>query len=445
MRKVITRFPPSPTGNLHLGSARTALFNFLYAKHHKGQMRFRFEDTDKERSKKEFEEDILQGLSWLGIEFDGEIWRQSERVGVYKKYLKSLLDKGLAYEAEENKDRTGKVIRFKNPNRAITFKDSLRGEIKSNITDLGDFVIARSIDEPLYHLTVVVDDYEMGVTDIIRGEDGLSNTARQIALQEALGFERPNYTHIPFILGPDKKKLSKRHGAKSVLEYKKEGYLKEALINFLALLGWRSKKDDEKELWSLDELIAEFDLDGFQKAPAVFNEEKLRWLNREYLKKSDKEEIFNELLERIKDADLRAKIQKAKYALIDDLLDRIHVYSDIEKMYTEGEFDYLIKSPDLDAGKLIWKKSNKEKTINDLKEALYILCDARIDDRDPKRVENILMPLAQKLGVGDLLWPIRYALSGKDKSASPFVLFASLGQDESCRRIKRAIDILENS
>ncbi|MEK7506432.1 MAG: glutamate--tRNA ligase, partial [Patescibacteria group bacterium] len=212
---VITRFAPSPTGNLHVGSARTALFNYLFTKKHGGTFLLRIEDTDKERSKKEFEDDILHGLSWLGISYDGEIVRQSERTVLYKTYLERIVASGAAYEAEENKDKTGKVIRFKNPNKTVAFHDLIRGDISFDTAELGDFVVAKDKETPLYHLAVVVDDHEMGITHVIRGEDHISNTPRQILIQEAIGAKRPLYAHIPLILAPDRSKLSKRHGAVS--------------------------------------------------------------------------------------------------------------------------------------------------------------------------------------------------------------------------------------
>ncbi len=433
--KVITRFPPSPTGNLHMGSARTALFNFLYAKSKGGKMVLRMEDTDKERSKREYEEDIVEGLNWLGIEWEGKVLRQSERVDVYKEYIKKLIDSGFAYEAEENKDKTGKVIRFKNPNKTLSFNDSLRGEIAVDTTDLGDFVIARDQNSPLYHLAVVVDDACSGVTHVIRGEDGLANTPRQILLIQALGFDIPEYTHIPFILGPDKAKLSKRHGAVSVMEYKKRGYLKEAVINFLAMLGWRSKSDDEKEIWTMEELIFEFDMNGFQKSPAVFNEEKLRWINKEHLKNKTNEEFLFGVFEFISPI-LKERIlnMQDKDAFIQDLRERISVYGDIEVMEREGEFEWLF-DVNIEPEKLIWKKSDKEETKKHLT-ALLGLTDA-------EDVQGQIMEYAQLHGKGNVLWPLRYALSGMDKSPSPFVLIASLDSEDVKGRLKKAVDLLD--
>ncbi len=427
-----------------MGSARTALFNFLFARHHKGKMLLRMEDTDKERSKKEFEENILEGLDWLGIEHEGEILRQSERTEIYKNYLQELIDKGLAYEAEENKEATAKVIRFKNPGKEVIFNDLIRGEIKVNISELGDFVIARSMDEPLYHLAVVIDDAESGVTHILRGEDGLSNTPRQIVLQEALGFETPIYAHIPFILGPDKSKLSKRHGAKSVLEYKESGFLSEAVLNFLAMLGWRSKTDDEKEIWTLDELIEDFDINGIQKSPAVFNEDKLLWINKEHLKKLSDDEFWSSLLN-FANTDLKEALatKHVKDALLQDTRERLSVYSEINEMQEAGEFDWLLKDEiELNADDLIWKKSNKEETKKHLEKLLEILCDPKMGDLSKERAEELIMPYAEQEGKGDVLWPLRYALSGQKRSPNPFILISALGKGKTCSRIKYALETL---
>ena len=410
-------------------------------------MLLRMEDTDKERSKKEFEENILEGLDWLGIEHEGEIFRQSERTEIYKKYLQKLIDNGLAYEAEENKEATGKVVRFKNPGKEVIFNDLIRGEIKVDISDLGDFVIARSMDEPLYHLAVVIDDAESEVTHILRGEDGLSNTPRQIALQEALGFETPIYAHIPFILGPDKSKLSKRHGAKSVLEYQKAGFLAEAVLNFLAMLGWRSKTDDEKEIWTLDELIEDFDINGIQKSPAVFNEEKLLWINKEHLKKLSDDEYWSSLLD-FAGADLREALatKHVKDALLQDTRERLSVYSEINKMQDAGEFNWLLKDEiELNAEDLIWKKSSKEETERHLGKLLEILCDPKLGDLNKERAEELIMPYAEQEGKGDVLWPLRYALSGQKRSPNPFILIAALGKDKTCSRIKYALEALQKS
>ncbi len=224
MKKIIkTRFAPSPTGVLHIGSVRTALFNFLYAKKHGGEFILRIEDTDRERSKPEFETVIQESLSWLSMEWNS-FHRQSDRTEIYQEAIRELLENKKAYISKEEREGGRKeVIRFSNPNKIIKFKDTIRGEINFDTSELGDFVIAKSESEPLYHLTVVVDDFKMEITDVIRAEEHISNTPRQILILEALNYPRPNYAHIPLILAPDRSKLSKRHGAVSVMEYKEKG------------------------------------------------------------------------------------------------------------------------------------------------------------------------------------------------------------------------------
>src|SRR3989344_795641 len=311
------RIAPSPTGLLHIGTARTALFNRLFAKKNGGKFILRIEDTDKERSKPEYEKDILEGLKWLGLEWD-EFYKQSERTEIYEKYLKNLLDEGKAYwcfcgkeELERKKEimqkdgRTPKyggkcreiasetaeirrqggepaVIRFKMSEEIVKFSDLIRGEVEFNSALFGDIVIAKNLDTPLYNFSAVLDDGLMKISHIIRGEDHIANTPRQILIQNALGFERPIYVHLPLILNPDRSKLSKRFNETSLNEYRKRGYLPEAIANFMALLGWHPEGD--REVFSLSELAEKFEMEKVQKGGAIFNEEKLNWFNGEYIK-----------------------------------------------------------------------------------------------------------------------------------------------------------------
>ncbi len=316
---VVSRFAPSPTGYLHLGNARTAIFSYLFARHHRGKFILRVEDTDRERSTKEFEEMLLEDLKWLGIEWD-EFYRQSERFDIYREYAEKLVQSGHAYpcfctveELEEERKRaeekgvpyrySGKcralskeeveefkrqgkpyTIRFRVPDgRVVVFEDLIKGHIAINVDDFGDFVIVRSDGTPTYNFVVVVDDALMGVTHVIRGEDHIPNTPKQILIYEALGFEVPKFAHLPVILGEDRSKLSKRHGAVSVRNYREEGYLSPALFNFLCLLGW-SPPEEGREIFSKEELIELFTLEGVNSAPAVFNKEKLRWMNGVYIR-----------------------------------------------------------------------------------------------------------------------------------------------------------------
>ncbi|KND48956.1 MAG: glutamate--tRNA ligase [Parcubacteria bacterium C7867-005] len=430
-KKIVVRMAPSPTGNLHVGTARTTLFNYLFAKKYGGKFILRIEDTDKERSTKEFEKNILDGLSWLGLTCD-EFFRQSERTEVYKNYVQKMLDNGTAYISKEEPQEEGQrseVVRFKNPNKKIKFDDLIRGEVEFDTTELKDFVIAKSPEEPLYHLAVVVDDHEMGVTHVIRGEDHISNTPRQILIQEAIGANRPIYAHLPLILDADRKKLSKRkHGEAVWVEYyKNQGYLSDALLNFYALLGWNP--GTEKEIFSLSELVEAFDIDKVQKGGAIFDEKKLRWINREHLKMLPKEELSSvvtqKILEKFPDVSVPEKI-------VDLILERIDILSDIDILIADGEIDYVFMEPDLNLEKIIWKNSTKEKTLEHLKHVVKM-----VGNKDG------IMKYAEEVGKGDVLWPLRYALSGREKSPDPFTLMSLLGQDKTEKRIEKAIKLLE--
>ncbi|KKW20800.1 MAG: hypothetical protein A2W52_02850 [Candidatus Taylorbacteria bacterium RIFCSPHIGHO2_02_49_25] len=440
--KIVTRFPPSPTGNLHIGGARTALFNYLFTKHHGGKIYLRLEDTDEERSRQEYEQNILDSLQWLGFSLDAlpdgsKCWKQSERKDTYRKYLKELIAGGRAYLSKETEGKRQEVIRFKNPNKKIAFDDLIRDSIEFDTTELGDMVIARSLEEPLYHLAVVVDDYEMGVTHVIRGEDHISNTPRQILLQEALGFPRPVYVHIPLILAPDKSKLSKRHGAVSVTEYRDRGYLPEAFINYLALLGWNP--GGEKEVFTLQELIREFDLDKVQKGGAIFNEEKLRWINRKHI-----ERLGGPLaiLPYIPDTLLRERAPGEKQAIAEMLFERVSFFGEVRDAMERGEYDYLLREPKYPKELLTWQKATSEPGIHFPKILSFIeaLPEAFFTK---SAVREAVMPYAEANGKGNVLWPMRVALSGKQTSPDPFTLAAMLGKATSVRRLKAACERLK--
>jgi glutamyl-tRNA synthetase len=433
-KKIVVRFPPSPTGFLHIGGARTALFNYPFAKQHGGTILLRFEDTDKERSKKEFEGDIKESLLWLGLKMDGEAVRQSERTDIYKKYLKQLVDSGSAYVSKEEstEGKRAEVIRFKNPNKKIVFDDLIRGTIEFDTTDLKDFVIAKSLEEPLYHLAVVIDDFEMGVTHVMRGEDHISNTPRQILIQEALGAPRPVYAHIPLILAPDRSKLSKRHGAVSVLEYRKLGYLPEALINYLALLGWNP--GTEKEIFTLDELVKSFDLSKVQKGGAIFNTEKLGWINKEHLKHFP----LTEIEKRLKAACPKLSEEMAQ-KLAPMTLERITRLQEIEEMTAAGELDAFIELPTYAIELLKWKEDPDLKTTGArLSETKKYLEKIKDEHFDRMTIRGALWDFATEKGRGSVLWPLRVALSGKEKSPDPFILAEILGKTETLKRIAQA-------
>lgn len=389
---IITRFPPSPTGLVHIGNVRTALFNYLFARHSGGKFILRIEDTDKARSKPEYEKGILESLAWLGLKHDGEVYRQSERTEIYKKYLDKLISENKAYVSLEETGENREVIRFRNPNKNVVFEDLVRGEVSFDTAELGDFIIARNKNEPLYHLAVVIDDFESGVTHVIRGEDHISNTPRQILIGEAMGALRPIYAHLPLILATDRSKLSKRkHGESVSLDYyRKKEYLPQAITNYLALLGWNPGTDEE--IFTLEKLIEIFDLAKVQKGGAVFDEKKLDWVNREHIK-------------------LLPQDERRRLALKDFNLKEV---------------------PKLDKDKISWKKVDTSETLKHLRRAKEII-----------ESNGNLLSYANEAGRGDVLWPVRYALSGKEVSPDPFILIETLGQEESAKRIDKAIKLLE--
>ncbi|MDQ3089546.1 MAG: glutamate--tRNA ligase [bacterium] len=437
--KVIVRMAPSPTGKLHVGGVRTALFNYLFAKKFKGKFILRIEDTDKERSTKEFEDDIISGFEWLQLKYD-EFYKQSERIDIYKSYLLKMIENGTAYTSKETPREEGQrdeVIRFKNPRIKVKFNDLIRGDVEFDTTELGDFVIAKSTEEPLYHLAVVIDDHQMGITHIIRGEEHLSNTPRQILIQEAIGAKRPIYAHLPLLLDADRKKLSKRVHGEEVWAafYKREGYLPDALLNFLALLGWNPGGD--REIFNLEDLIEAFDIKDVQKGGAVFDVKKLRWVNKEHIKKMSLDKLIDIINEKI---NLRFPNKSISPKINSLLIDRLEVLKDIDSLVGNGEFDYFFEKPEIDLQKINWKGENKENTKKYLQKSLELL--EKIDFESEDSIKNTLMPYAETVGKGNVLWPLRFSLSGKEKSPDPFTLIFVLGKEETTDRISRVIELL---
>lgn len=443
--KVITRFAPSPTGVLHIGSVRTALYSWIYARQNGGKFILRIEDTDRERSKVEFEENIIDGLKWLGLTHD-EFYRQSDRGAIYKKHLVDLIAKGSVYVSQEEPKEPGdrsEVMRFRNPNRVVTFRDEVRGDISFDTTELGDFVVAKDFDTPLYHFAVVVDDFEMGVTHIIRGDDGISNTPRQILIQEALGAIRPIYTHLPMILAPDKTKLSKRHGALAVTEYREEGYLPEAVLNFVAFMGWNPGND--QEIISIAEMLKLFTLTKVQKGAAVFNIDKLKWLNKQYMRLLPEEKICEEILGRFP-KELRAKAsdnQDIFKKTLPVIIDHIATFGEVSVLAEAGEYDYFFEDPVYDPMKLLWKDENEKSKATQKLDKTFALLNG-IDDTffTPETIKAALWEYATEAGRGSVLWPMRYALSGREKSPDPFTLAGILGKETTCGRISTALRLL---
>lgn len=437
--KVVTRFAPSPTGLPHLGTVMYALLNFIYAHQNSGKVLMRSEDTDPVRSKREYEEAIIDGLAWVGIKAD-DFYRQTDRLDIYKKYIAKMIEDGTAYTSTETNERgeTRDVVRFKNPNKVITFHDSSRGNISVDTTDLKDFIIARDINSPLYHLTVVIDDYETGVTHVIRGEDGIANTPRQILIQEAIGAKRPVYAHYPFILLPNHTKMGKRNGAKSLQEYRESGYLPDAIVNFVILMAWHPK--DDRELFTIEDLLKEFQLERIGKSGAILDEKKLDWLNKEYLKKLTPEDLNFGIKNRLNKLGLDQKVSEKVYPII---FDRISKWGDIDTMAREGELDYYFNEPQFDPSLLSWKgKSLEDAKIHLIwiKEALTNASADKFDSFD--HAKSLIFDYATEKGRGDVLWPLRVSLSGKEKSPDPFTLIYVLGKEESIKRIQKAIDLI---
>ncbi len=438
---VRTRIAPSPTGYLHFGLARTALFCYLYARKRGGTYVLRIEDTDTARNKPEYEADIKTQLSWLGLSGDEE-YRQSEHRARHTECLRKLIAEDKAYvsrePAKDDPSREVEVIRLRNPGEHITFTDSIRGELSFDTTDLGDFVIARSIDEPLFHMAVVVDDHDEGVTHVIRGEDHISNTPRHILLQRALGFPTPEYAHLPLILMPDRSKMSKRTHESSVMFYREHGFLPQALINYLALLGWNPGGD--RELFDLDALVEHFDLTHVQKAGAVFDMEKLRWFNRQYLlalpEAESAEAIFVTLKEAVAARGLTWN-EKRGQKLVPMVKERISVWGDIRALAEEGELDFFFAEPALDASQIPGKGNDAAAAIKHL-EALHEMLDAVESFDDPVRLKDVVWEYATNEGRGAVLWPLRYGLSGKAKSPDPFMIASILGKEVALTRIKAA-------
>ncbi|HEY9480788.1 MAG TPA: glutamate--tRNA ligase [Candidatus Paceibacterota bacterium] len=444
--KVVTRFAPSPTGLLHAGSYRTAVFSYLYAKQHKGTFILRIEDTDKARSKKEFENNIVESLKWLELPHD-EFYRQSERTDLYEEWIHKLIAADKAYISKEEVTEEGQraeVVRFRNPNKRVRFHDLIRGDVEFDTTELGDFVIAKSPTEPIFHFVVVLDDFLMGVTHVIRGEDHISNTPRQILIQEALGAPTPVYAHLPLVLALDRSKLSKRHGAQPMTFYRDQGFLPSALLNYMALIGWNPGTD--QEIFDRQGLVKAFDLSKVQKGGAVFDEKKLRWINKEHLKRLSKDKFATILEERIlRSARARDLGWKIDHMLLTNIapvvLERIDTLNDIDTMIEERDLDYYFADPQYDALSLKWKDetdlSGAQKHLANVRHMLQSFKSATWDEAS---VKAVIWPYAEKEGRGAVLWPLRYALSGKDRSPNPFTLAAILGKETTIKRIETALD-----
>jgi len=438
---VVTRIPPSPTGRLHIGTARTALFNYLFARSQGGSVIFRSEDTDRARSTKEFETEIQTGLQWLGLSWDASS-RQSEHTARYNQLLHALVEKGSAYvskePAKDDPSREVEVVRLRNPGTEVIFEDAIRGAINTHTGELGDFVIARSLDDALYHFAVVVDDMDAGVTHVIRGEDHISNTARQILIQEALGAVRPIYAHLPLILAPDRSKMSKRHGAVSLLEYREEGFLPESIVNYLALLGWNP--GDEREDFSLEELVTNFSLDRVHKSGAIFDMTKFKSVNQRWMRKLSVTDF-------IASGNFASADEAMLHKAVPLMQERASTFAEARGM-VHGELACLFSKPVLDTTLLLAKEpEGMDGFTKSALEGLLKALESLSGDVSIEVVKDTLMPLAdantkEQGGRGALLWPLRYALSGQEKSPDPFTLVSILGMEESRTRIESAVAML---
>ncbi|MDP9410686.1 MAG: glutamate--tRNA ligase [Actinomycetota bacterium] len=423
MSGVRVRFAPSPTGLLHLGGARTALFNFLFARHHGGDLVLRIEDTDRARSRPEFERAQLEDLGWLGLSFDEGPYRQSERATSYEREIGRLREAGLTYEAEDDAGR--RALYFRPSERSGSFRDELRGAV--SFSKVGDFVIRKSDGTPSYNFAVVADDSGMGISHVIRGEEHLPNTARQALLYRALGADEPRFIHLGVILGPDGKKLSKRHGDASVADYRREGYLPEALANYLALLGWNHPAGRD-EFADLDELAREWDPSRLGASPSTFDRDRLLSLNARHIRRLSAEELRRRL-----GPFLEGELPHGRELVaVEALREEMRALSEAPRLLG-GITDPV--DPASFAGELPGSS-----------EAVFAHVAEELESRGPEDVEEArdfvagLREWAKEHGIKarDLLHPLRLALTGRDRGPEMAYLLAVLGPGEARERIERA-------
>lgn len=465
---VKTRFAPSPTGYLHIGGARTALFSWLYAKKHQGTFVLRIEDTDRERSTQEAVDVILEGMQWLGLEHDEGPFYQTERMDRYKEVIQQLLDDGYAYkcycskeevnamrEAQmankekarynrtcrllqntpEGKESVQPVIRFKTDlNGEIVINDHVKGKIIIKNEELDDLIIARSDGTPTYNLVVVIDDLDMGMTHIIRGDDHLNNTPRQINILKAMGADIPEYAHLPMILDEQGAKLSKRHGAANLLNYREEGYLPEALLNYLVRLGW---SHGDQEIFSVAEMIDLFDLDDINKSASCINPEKLLWLNQHYIKESDPQHIAEHLAWHMDKqgintdngpqlADVVKALSERAKTLVEMAQSSRYFYEDF------AEFDEKAA-----------KKNFKAAALEPLKIMLERF--TAVEQWDGDALHQIVLDVTEELDLklGKVAQPLRVAVTGVGMSPSIDVTLELIGRERCLQRMNRAIQFIE--
>ena len=461
MKKVVTRFAPSPTGTLHIGGVRTALFNFVYAKKYSGKFLVRIEDTDRERSTKEFEKNILDSLNSIGLSPDETPINQSNRGDIYQAAAQKILDSGQAYycncsvarldqmrseqQANDQKPQyDGKcrnlnlekssdtVLRLKTPTDGeIIVKDYVRGDIIFNNTELDDLIILRSDGSPTYHLCNVVDDYEQGITTVIRGEDHISNTPRQIHIQNALGYPELEYAHLPLVLGADKKRLSKRHAATSLKEYKQEGYLDSAILNTLARLGWSK---GEKEVFYLEDLIKDFEITEVQRAGAIFDLSKLDYLNAQHMANLSHEDFVNELNPFLSNIGIDINEHEKKDLLIQSMRS-----SDNTLKGVAANLVCYFKNIESYNEKAIEKFITSDQILVDLKDKINDL-----ETWDESSLDNLLLQYREEheLSVPKVNQPIRIALTGTTHSPSLGMTLYLFDKQEVLKRLDQLINFL---
>jgi len=476
MSTVRTRFAPSPTGYLHIGGARTALFNYLFARHHGGKFILRIEDTDRERSTEEAIEAIIQGLTWLQLDWDEGPYRQTERLAIYRDKAEWLLQQGKAYpcvcapevlEAKRKealkakrkpmydgtcrpKDRsdaesiaaalrrssTPFTVRFMAPKDGTTIvEDEVKGPVVFENSELDDLILVRSGGTPTYNFCVVVDDIDMGITHIIRGDDHLANTPRQILLYHALGHTPPQFAHVPLILGLDKARLSKRHGATSVMAYRDMGYFPEALVNYLVRLGW---SHGDQEIFSRDELIEKFSLDAVGKSAGIFNPEKLLWLNSHYLRSRPLSQLADEIIPFI-EAKGYPKPQHPEW-----LARMIATLAERAKTLTElVDLAHFYLSDDIHIEEKAAKKFLTREVLEPLKQLIQKL--AALRDFNESEIEQAFATILHERGLplGKLAQPVRVALTGATVSPGIYEIIAVLGKERTLRRLNSAVEYLQ--
>ena len=459
---IITRFAPSPTGTLHIGGVRTALFNYVYAKQKDGLFLVRIEDTDRERSKKEYEQNILDNLMSIGINPDEKPINQSQRNAIYIKAAERIFESGNAYwcdcspetlEAMRNEQTAaGKkpmydgrsrklglkrsdntVLRLATPeNGEIIVNDLIRGEIKFQNNELDDLILLRSDGTPTYHLCNVVDDYEQNVTTVIRGEDHISNTPRQIHIQNALGYPKLEYAHLPLVLGTDKKRLSKRHAATSLDEYHSMGYLNESIINTLARLGWSG---GENEVFTLNELIKDFDISEVQKAGAIFDITKLDWINSQHLNNLSKESFKTHIMPFIDNLG----IDYSQYQQLDELIEAMRSVKPNLQLIAQALIPYLDTFKEYD-------EKGVSKFLIGSEETLILVIESlqTIKSWSEVEIDSMLVKIQEKLGLKtpQMNQPIRIALTGSTQSPSLGLTIKLMGRNKSIELLNKALKFI---